>query len=54
MSAVSLRCLVEIQLAEEVGDDRLVLLLEDARIVAERVLAGVVAILGDLIDEEQR
>ena len=35
-------------------NDRYVLLLEDARVVAEGVLAVVVAVLGDLVDEEQR
>ena len=45
---------VEVELAEAFRRRRVVLLLEDAGVVAERVLAVVVAVLRDLVDEEQR
>ena len=53
MLAVPLGGLVEVELAEVVGEHRLVLLLEHPRVLAEGVLALVVAVLGDLVDEEQ-
>ncbi|MGO9502626.1 MAG: hypothetical protein ACLPUO_13860 [Streptosporangiaceae bacterium] len=45
---------VEFQLPDDLLGDRRVLLLEDAGVVAEGVFAVVVAVLGDLVDEEQR
>ena len=54
MLAVPLGGLVEVELAEVVGQHSLVLLLEDARVLAERVLPAVVSVLGDLVDEEER
>ncbi|SIA85947.1 Uncharacterised protein [Mycobacteroides abscessus subsp. abscessus] len=47
-------CDVEFELAEDLVDYRLVLLLEDPGIVAERVLAVVIAVLRHLVNEEQR
>ena len=47
-------CDVELELAENAIDDRGVLLLEGPGIVAERVLAVVIAVLRHLVNEEQR
>ena len=54
MLAVPLSGLVEAKLGEVVGQHRLVLLLEYACVFAESVLAVVIAVLADLVDEEQR
>jgi len=51
--AVPLGGLVEVELGEVVGQQHLVLLLEHARVLAEGVFPVVVAVLGDLVDEEQ-
>ena len=51
---VGLRGRVERQLAEHASHRLRVLLFEPAGVVAEGVLTLVVAVLGNLVDEEQR
>lgn len=53
MLAVLLRSLVEVELAKVVRKHGIVLFLEHAGVFAEGVLAVVVAVLGDFVDEEQ-